>query len=234
MRALILGLLGSVALATAAAADGAYVGLFGGVNYEPDESVTGQVYAGGMLVSETELTHIFDPGLVDGGFAGYGFDLGGGFSLSVEAEGAQRLGDHVKTRVGDLNSFEESAEVQVTSAMANLRLGYAVAPGWELTAGGGIGWGHWVYDYTSDFGDDQSGDSLAWQAIGGVSYEVVGGFHVGVEYRYFALTDDDLHIDATGPGGILIQRRITGYSSHSVLLTGRIDLAPLLHSLRLD
>lgn len=235
MRAVAIGLAVGLACGGGAArADGAYVTLFGGVNFEPDQSVNGQAYAGGVLVSETPLTHVFDNGLVYGGAAGYGFDLGGGFSLSLEAEGAQRLSEHVKTKVEGYGFYNEAAEVQVTSVMANLRLGYQVAPGWELTAGGGIGWGQWVYDYAEPLADDQIHGALAWQAMGGVSYEVVGGFHVGVEYRYFALTDDSLNIDATGPGGILIQRQITGYDSHSVLLTGRIDLAPLLHSLRLD
>ncbi len=234
MRAVLLGCLATLACSGSASADGLYIGLFGGVNLEPDQSVNGQVYAGGMVVSETPLTHIFDNGLIYGGIAGYDFALGGGFSLALEGEVAQRFSNHVKTRIDDIATSPADAEVRVTSVLANLRLGYEIAPGWQLTAGGGIGYGHWSYDYGPDFLEDQSSDSLAWQAVAGASYEVVRGFHVGVEYRYFALTDDNLHLDATGPGGILIQRQNVGYDSHSVLLTGRIDLAPLLHSLRLD
>ncbi len=229
-KGIVLGL--SLLAAGPAAADDFYVSAFGGINLLADQdAVVSQ-----PMEPDFGVTFINRNGMTLGGAVGYAFELGEGFALSLEGEVSWRSNndDKFHNKAMDFSAPQEG-DNQVLAGMGNLVLGYSFGDGWGLHLGGGVGYASWTLRSNGGgpigpLGDTEGG--LAWQGFGGLDYEVAAGFHVGLEYRFFAVQDQTFDIDFSryeGPGSVAVLHDVN-YDSHSILVTGRVELGPLLRA----
>ena len=175
-----------------ASADGLFVSVFGGMNFQQDLS--------GRLATTTPsfLDYDLDPdnGFVLGGAIGTELDkwVNG---LKAEVEVSYRRNDIV----GDMFSTQGGSHTHTGAIYANHSTFAIMANVWyEINAGskikpyvgGGVGWArsHWEMAITSETGSgiylstDTDNSGFAWQLGLGFNYEVDPGVDVGLGYRY--------------------------------------------------
>lgn len=132
--------------------------------------------------------------LTAGGAAGMAYARDNG-QLRVEFEGRGRddLTRHVQfPPVVNLNWSAADG----WSTMANIWRDFAIDERWLVYAGGGIGAGGYRYDFGGNFsviGLDAGAQvaTFAWQAGGGVVYNITERVAFDVGYRFFALEQSD-------------------------------------------
>jgi OmpA-OmpF porin, OOP family len=184
--------LAALAGASQAQADGMYVSVFGGANFQPDQSQ--RVFqTSGVFI---DFTADADTGFVLGGAVGAGLDnwVQG---LRAEVEVSYRRQDvggpmfsqwFTHTHTGTIDANQSTFAV-----MANIW--YDIDMGWKIKpyVGGGAGWArsnlqlavineNGTGTYTSSESDNSG---FAWQLGLGFNYEVGPGVDVGLGYRYF-------------------------------------------------
>lgn len=201
MKKLWLATAAVAALATVqqAQADGMYVSVFGGANFQKDNShfATAGYFSG----SEAHNTDP-DTGFVIGAAIGTGLDnwVKG---LRVELEASYRRNDvggdwregifgGLSTTTGDID-----ANASTFALMANAA--YDIDMGWKIKpyVMGGVGWARSKFEgaeYFSGGGTNATfeveNSGFAWQLGAGFNYEVAPGVDVGLGYRYFDAPDN--------------------------------------------
>lgn len=206
------------AAGTGAAADasGKYFALHGGVSLVSDARVAasgnnllGVLGGGGDLES--------DPGFSIVGAFGYKFPIG----LRLEAEGSYRrngLGAFDGTiTIGGAPAFVSG---QAKGSISGL--GFMANAWWDLPLGRFLpylGGGAGIVRLTADVRDesdtlqliDDSVWVLAWQAGGGLGYEVQTGVVVSLDYRWYAAADPEFEVEFGG-------RADAEYASHNIMV----------------
>lgn len=181
-----------------AQADGMYVSVFGGANFQPDDSVS--------VISSPVLykSQSYDPdtGFVIGGAVGAGLDnWANGVRVELEAsyrrndvggswDSAFFVGSPFSITIQDSGVIDANAST--FALMANAA--YDIDAGWKIKpyVMAGAGWARTKYEgalattgggTVSSFEVENSG--FAWQLGAGFNYEVAPGVDVGLGYRYF-------------------------------------------------
>jgi opacity protein-like surface antigen len=176
-------------------ADGMYVSVFGGANFQQDEShfaVRATTFAG----SEAHNTDP-DTGFVIGGAIGTGLDnwVKG---LRVELEASYRRndvgGDFQTGFYGGFYNSTGSIDANTSTFAIMANVAYDIEMGWKIKpyVMGGAGWARTRYEgaeiYTTGSTNttfDVENSGFAWQLGAGFNYEVADGVDVGLGYRYF-------------------------------------------------
>jgi outer membrane autotransporter protein len=167
-------------------AQGLYISVFGGTNFQPDTNHQGFLQS-----------HTYEPdtGFAIGGAIGAGLDnwVAG---MRVEIEASYRRNDvggswRSATSTGTTSGLID-ANASTFALMANVAYDIDVGQKFKPYVMAGAGWGRSSYEgalafsgggTASNFDQDNSG--FAWQLGAGVNYEVAPGVDVGVGYRYF-------------------------------------------------
>jgi len=149
--------------------------------------------------------------LTAGGAAGFAFERDNG-RLRVEVEGRGR--DDVTAHFNPvlpppLTANFKWAAADGWSAMFNVWRDYSVSEQVDLYLGGGVGGGGYRYSLAGDLGVPGFGfglasnaqvASFAWQAGGGVIWNVTERVAFDIGYRFFALDTADTTVGATFNG----------------------------------
>ena len=213
-------LLGTAALATVMAADAYaydgghtwYISGAVGANWADDDSFAFVTTLSGSFSSFTTTfagTIDYDTGWAVAAAIGYRFDD----PWRIELELSGRWNDLDSRFSGSFYSAAVSGDVQVTALLANIIYDFAISDRWNLSLGGGIGFGWVNYDatiaasFTTTFfpttftyttraaiSNDDSG--FAYQGIAGINYEAGERTDLFLEYRYFGVNDDNSNIVA--------------------------------------
>lgn len=145
-----------------------------------------------------------------GGAAGVAYARDHGqWRFEVEGRGRDDLTDH---RGGGLPPFFSTnfgwAAADGWSLTANVWRDWWVGERWAVYAGGGLGGGGYRYSFAGDLeiftsridiaGNDQVAE-LAWQAGGGVVYEITERISFDVGYRFFSIGQSRVTYTATLP-----------------------------------
>ncbi len=140
-------------------------------------------------------------------------------ALRVEFEGRGR--DVIGRNETDSGETINSSAKFGWSAMANVWRDWDVIGDVDIYAGGGIGAGGYrsVISSTSGlFSGDNNVAAFAWQAGGGLIYDVSNRMAIDLGYRFFSITDTAQQFDVFGT-----QTPYTSnYAASEVLLTVRI------------
>ncbi len=198
-----------IASPSSAQADGLYISIFGGLNFQSDSS--GSQTSSGTPSTFTAFSEDADTGFVLGGTVGASLDkwLHG---LRAEVEASYRRNDiqGAWINVIDFSASSSSEAGPLTANVSNFALlanvWYDVEMGWKVKPylGGGVGWarakldgaaavttstGCCALDGAQTFSRENSG--FAWQLGAGFNYEASPGVNVGLGYRYFRGPDFD-------------------------------------------
>jgi opacity protein-like surface antigen len=181
-----------------AQADGMYVSVFGGANFQPDDSIS----AGTFPANFQNQSYDPDTGFLIGGAVGTSL-TNWASGLRVEVEVSYRRNDVSGSWdsgffIGSPFNFtiQDSGPIDANAStfalMANAA--YDIDMGWKIKpyVMGGAGWARTNYQgafartgggTTDSFDVNNSG--FAWQLGAGFNYEVAPGVDVGLGYRYF-------------------------------------------------
>lgn len=199
-----------VLMGSPAKAEGVYINVIGGLNWQPGSSGSFSTTSG-SFTTITSFNEDADTGFVIGGAIGMELTKwmeGLRTELEVSYRRNDREGDHrVELFYGSISSDEATGPIHGNisnfSILANIW--YEVNTGWKMRPyiGGGAGWvrsrleatAPVVYDgisapsnwYTTQ--QDQSG--IAYQLGAGFNHAVAPGVDVGLGYRYFNGPDFD-------------------------------------------
>jgi opacity protein-like surface antigen len=216
-----------VALATAgqARAGGVYVSVFGGANFQPNDS--SRAGGGGSFQA-----YAYDPdtGFAIGGAIGTGLDnwVRG---LRIELEASYRRNDVGGAWTTGTSVFASTGVIDANAStfalMANVA--YDIDVGWKfkpyVMAGAGWARSHYegVHAYTGggtrdSFDLENSG--FAFNLGAGVNYEVAPGVDVGIGYRYFDGPNTSASFFAGKFGSATVKHE---NNNHAVMLNLTID-----------
>lgn len=202
LKSLMLATTSLAMLATAGSAqagefDGLYISVFGGANFQHDQSGVQAVASSSTL---TTFAHTFDAktGFVIGGAIGTDLWVKG---LRGEVEVSYRRNDVgggwriFSTTGSDSSSSVGSFDGNTSTFAVMANVWYDIQLGWKIVPyiGGGVGWARSKMDgafLTSSltstldqFSVEHSG--FAYQLGAGFNYEVSPGVDLGIGYRYF-------------------------------------------------
>lgn len=169
--------------------------------------------------------------LTAGGAAGVAYARDNGqWRLEIEGRGRDDLTAVQREAVPGL--FEANfawAAADGWSATANVWRDWWIGERWAVYAGGGLGGGGYRYSLAGDVkffdlrggftGNDQVAE-LAWQAGGGVVYEITERVAFDVGYRFFSIGEADLTYTVTPPFGPPSTATVTQQFTASELLFG--------------
>lgn len=201
LTALVFGPLSASAADEKSVLDRIYFGGSAGANLSPDlESpldVGGAPVAGGAPI-EWEFE---DPGFQISGFIGYDFGkLVGPVGLRTELEFAFRNNDFDDLG-GAAGPLDSGGEFQSFSGLANFWFDYHNSSRFTPYIGGGVGGSFLDLEFDAgDDGDPIVGDTgaLAYQLGAGVNYELDNGINLGLQYRAFRFSDNDIADSVAG------------------------------------
>jgi len=195
------------AASTAAAAEGLYLSLRGGVNFLQDTDMTIDIAGVGSLGAEL----FYDTGWLAGAAVGYAWANG----LAVEGEFTYRQNGVDRetllgTRIG-LDGKESSYATMLngyyridTGTLATPYLGVGIGSAF-LNVDAGPSGGQKFNDWDTAF---------AYQAMAGVSFAVMQQASIGVEYRFFGTTTPTFEDNVGAPTKV-----DPDYHAHDVLLS---------------
>jgi opacity protein-like surface antigen len=180
-----------------ASADGLYLNVFAGANFQNDASAAQAVNT--TTISYGTTTYFADDrgGFVLGGTIGTRLD---GFMSGLRLEGEVSWRKNDASGRYSVNTFSTPSSGLVESEMSTFavlaNLWYDIDTGGKLVpyVGGGIGWGYseaeGVFHRTSpttitNFAYDTDGSGFVWQLGAGVRYPIQDGMKLGLGYRYF-------------------------------------------------
>lgn len=216
MRKILLASAAAMAIAAVtvpageAAADGFYVGGFGGIGWAQDVKGNYTYFFGAPYAADLET----DTGFVLGIAGGYGFDFGG----RAELEFAYRSNELDRINYGGGSSSSINGDLDVYSLMGNFWYDFDTGTGLMPYLGGGIG-AAWVTSNDWQFSggsphSDESDLAFAYQLGAGVNYAINETFTMGLGYRFFGTTAFEL--ENTYPTAS--DYDYDAYYNHSVLL----------------
>lgn len=190
---------------------GFYMGGFGTYNYLNGNEST--PYSGTTAVGTTSEIE-FDSGF--GAGLALGYSLGNG--LRTELEYAYRKNDVEDVDPNAVGA--DSGDVKLQTIMANVAydlpvelLGFA-----RPYAGVGLGYGMAEYNQVRDLGGftiDDDGNGLAYQAFGGLGFNITPRFQATLEYRYVGTDESELATTTSNVNSDL------GYGAHNIMLGAR-------------
>jgi len=208
--ALAGGLLLSTAAAAQAGEDAWYVSGAGGVSLFNDADNT----SGG-----TTITTNYDPGFAFVAAGGRQFDFG----LRLEGEIGYRQAsvDTINLGAGG-GALNASGNMSALSFMVNglydfNNIGYDLGPKFKPYVGAGVGFANVSANNIQALNTTIIDDSqivFAYQAIGGISYEVMPKTTMFLEYRYFATTNPSF----SGVGGGTVKSE---FQSNNIMIGAR-------------
>ena len=188
-----------VLMGTPAKADGVYVNVIGGLNWQPGSSGSQS-----DVSSTTSFSEDADTGFVIGGAIGTGLEkwVQG---LRAEMEVSYRRNDRSGNHEYFYGAFDDPAEGPINgnlsnfAVLANIWYEFDIGSKFRPYVGGGAGWARARLEaatpITSDpdnvtlfYGwdsTDEEESGLAFQLGAGLNHEVAPGVDVGVGYRYF-------------------------------------------------
>jgi opacity protein-like surface antigen len=194
-----LALLAGAGSAQAGAFDGVYINVFGGGNWQEDNSGRAQTTTGGTL---TTLSYDFESstGFVVGGSIGTNLWMKG---LRGEVEVSYRRNDvggnwvqrTFTTPTTPTSTYGGPIDANSSTFAVMANVWYDLPLGWKIRpyVGGGIGWGRSQLDgvlmstsgYSILTAVDVEHSGFAYQLGAGFNVEVAPGVDVGLGYRYF-------------------------------------------------
>jgi len=212
--ATLLGLAGP-----AAAGDGMYIGL--GAGWDGQNNVTVDQLAPPPASGQVTTNN----GLIIAGSLGYKMPE---FPVRLEFESGYDWHSVQSLQSGP--TYSASGHSNVASELVNAVYDFPVAPGWNLSAGAGVGAGHvW---FAPNFSGPGAGNGLSgniaqvdkwgfmWQGIAGTSFELAPDADLFVEYHY---RDAQAHAISFTPSGPVSSHSIT---ENAVLAGVRFYLFP--------
>ena len=207
--ALAGGLLLSTVAVAQAGEDAWYVTGAGGVSLFNNADSS----AGGA-----SITTNYDPGFAFVAGGGRQFDFG--LRLEGEVGYRQASADSVKLNAGG-GTNPASGDMSALSFMVNglydFNIGYDLGPKFKPYVGAGVGFANVSANNIKTLNTAIMDDSdlvFAYQAIGGISYEVMPKTTMFLEYRYFATIDPKF----TAPGGGTIKSE---FQSNNIMIGAR-------------
>ena len=200
-----------VLMGSPAKAEGVYVNIIGGLNWQSGSSGSLSTTSG-SFTSNTSFSEDADTGFVIGGAIGMELSKwvqGLRTELEVSYRRNDRGGNHaVELFYGSLSSEEATGPIHgnVSNFSILANIWYEVDTGWKMRPyiGGGAGWvrsrleatapvttdtGSIAPDIWDSIQQDESG--LAYQLGAGFNHTVAPGVDVGIGYRYFNGPDFD-------------------------------------------
>ena len=145
------------------------------------------------------------------------FRENGALRMEFEGRGRDMVGFVLdEGGVGNISSFAKNG----WSAMANIWRDFSVIGGLDIYAGGGIGAGGYRSVVSTelpvpDLNADNRVSTFAWQAGGGLIYDVSDHMAVDLGYRFFSIGDSTANFADGAP-------YTTNYAASELLLTVRI------------
>jgi outer membrane protein OmpA-like peptidoglycan-associated protein len=196
---LVMGL--GIGAAHADSTKGWYVGALGGLNITEDSDITTDAFPG--LTPELTTNLGWGAGLLGG------YDFG---PFRIQADVVYRRNGLDKLKFA---GAEADLDGHVSSWAPMVSALYDIPTGTRFTPyiGAGVGAAHVKFD-SDTIGGSTSKWKFAYQAIGGVNYDLNTNWALGVEYRYFAtpsIRDNGVEAD---------------YHNHSVFLGVTYKFAP--------
>jgi OmpA-OmpF porin, OOP family len=166
----------------------------------------------------TTITGSYDPGFAFVAGGGRQFDFG----LRVEGEVGYRQASVDSVKLGGVGSANASGNTSALSFMINglydfNNIGYDLGPKFKPYVGAGIGFANVSANNIKVLNTtilDDSDVVFTYQAIGGISYEVMPKTTMFLEYRYFATTDPKL----SAPGGGSVKSE---FQSNNIMIGAR-------------
>lgn len=162
---------------------------FGGATWLQDQDGDVDLDGGDFTTGDAS----YDAGYVLGAAVGYNYTP----NFAFELEYAYRDAD-TDTDIDGLDTFGGSTTSNAVMLNALYKFdGMGAMGGVTPYVGGGLGWADMESDI-DDIGSFKRDNALAWQLIGGVSYDVTPQWALTGEVRYFATDSGEL----TGPNGL--------------------------------
>jgi len=198
----LMVLTGNGSIASAAAAEGFYLGLQGGINNMDDTESNG---------AEGEM----DSGYSISGIVGYDFGY-----VRVEGEVAYRENDIDKITILGNNTVS-SGDVTSTAFMLNAYLDIENRTPFTPYIGAGIGFNYVEDNGTAIYGSsttvryDDSDTVLAYQLAAGVAWDVTKSIVLDLSYKY--LNAEDVKVAGTSNWGVTLDGEID-YESQSLMI----------------
>ena len=163
-----------------------YVGVFGGYTIPQDMTWHSKI------TGDTLNINVDNSGMI--GFK-FGYILPPVPMLALEFE-YNHIFDHNYGPAQSSSGFREAGDAYLDNFFFNLILRY---PKGRIHpyVGGGIGWSYFNIHNLETFGgftsvQDESATNFAWQALGGLDFEIVPSLSADITYRYFGT---DAHLD---------------------------------------
>lgn len=193
-----------IASSTHANAEGLYVSVFGGLNFQPGSSGSQTTTYGQASTTTTSFSEDADTGFVVGGVIG-GHLTNWVEGLRAEVEVSYRRNDregehHLHAFYGETEATAHGPILGNTSNFAVMaNVWYDIEMGWKAKpyVGGGAGWARSQLEaaapVTQNSGPnptiwdstEQHENGFAFQLGAGVNYNVAPGVDIGLGYRYF-------------------------------------------------
>ena len=182
----------------------------------------------GTLTSP-DISSVTDPLFTAGGALGYSWDLEKG-ALRVEVEGRHRDPIDGVTTLSDGFSSESLSATNGWSATVNLWRDFDVNDRVTCYVGGGIGGGGYQFGVEQNFPIQDttlSGlgtvNGFAWQAGGGIAWDITDGLTLDLGYRFFAF----------GVGGVMAQIDQNGVPIDTTNVTSGFSAGELFFAFRI-
>lgn len=191
----------SVAIASALPAQaqdqGFYGSVFGGASFARDSDLDVSVPGPQSISGEME----FDTGWLAGVAGGYGWANG----LAIEGEYSFTRNGLDKEHLDNIGTIGVDGEIDTQALMINGYYRFDVGGGFMPYLGAGAGVGFVKVSALADGNTTRfhaNDTQFAYQAIAGIAYAITSNVRLGVEYRFFGVTEPTFSDNPDGSGTV--------------------------------
>ena len=182
----------------AAAQDGSFYGsVFGGVSFARDSDIAVRVPGPQRISGEME----FDTGWLAGVAGGYGWANG----FAVEGEYSFTRNGLDQEHLNNIGTIGVDGEIDTQAVMINGYYRFDTGTGFTPYIGAGAGVGFMKVSALADGNTTRfraNDTQFAYQAIAGLSYAFTSNVRLGVEYRFFGVTEPTFSDNPDGNGSV--------------------------------